>query len=155
MRVAADLNDGRFLDNLDQASLAALMMNVPDSEVDDKSAVLPSKKVMDLAMSLARGFAFAWKLPESANAHYAGKGVKRGQPDRPIFWYKPEGSENYRVIYADLMVKDAKAAPEIAGAVRVAAPKQPDRQDPTKAGDPAEVPTGDAADDDDAQTSPD
>ncbi len=37
---------------------------------------------------------------------YRGKGVKLGTPDRAIFWYKPKGSKNYRVIYADLSVKE-------------------------------------------------
>ena len=38
--------------------------------------------------------------------HYAGKGVKLGAADRPIFWYKPAESENYQVIYADLSTKE-------------------------------------------------
>ena len=28
------------------------------------------------------------------------------RPDRPILWYQPTGAEKYRVIYADLSVKD-------------------------------------------------
>ena len=47
-------------------------------------------------------------LPEAADAHYAGKGVKRDAKDRPIFWYQPEGAKKYRVIYADLAAGDAK-----------------------------------------------
>ncbi len=36
--------------------------------------------------------------------------MKLGTPDRAIFWYKPTGAEKYRVIYADLSVKEL--APE-------------------------------------------
>jgi hypothetical protein len=32
--------------------------------------------------------------------------VKLGTPNRPIFWYKPTGAEKYRVVYADLSVKE-------------------------------------------------
>ena len=47
--------------------------------------------------------------PEN-DPHYVGGGVKLGTPDRPILWYKPTGSEKYRVIYADLSVKEVPAA---------------------------------------------
>jgi outer membrane lipoprotein-sorting protein len=42
--------------------------------------------------------------------HYAGKDVKFGDGDTAVFWYRPEGSETYRVIYGDLNIKDV--APE-------------------------------------------
>lgn len=38
--------------------------------------------------------------------HYAGAGVKLGDAETAIVWYRPEGSETYRVIYGDLSVKD-------------------------------------------------
>jgi hypothetical protein len=45
-------------------------------------------------------------LPSESDWHYVGKDVKFGEADKPIFWYKPEGSQTYRVIYGDLSVKD-------------------------------------------------
>ena len=42
--------------------------------------------------------------------HYAGAGVKLGDAETAILWYRPEGSETYRIIYGDLSVKDV--APE-------------------------------------------
>ena len=39
--------------------------------------------------------------------HYAGKDVKLGDAEKAIFWYRPQGSQTYRVIYGDLSVKDA------------------------------------------------
>jgi outer membrane lipoprotein-sorting protein len=70
--------------------------------------------------SIARGLQFfVAELPESADAHYAGQGIKQGVADQPIFWYKPEGSTKYRVIYADLSVSDADTAPQIANAKRI------------------------------------
>ena len=49
---------------------------------------------------------FVSLLPDDSNWRYAGNGVKINTPDTPIFWYKPAGSENYRVIYADLTVQE-------------------------------------------------
>jgi hypothetical protein len=37
---------------------------------------------------------------------YAGKGVKLGDAETAIFWYKPEDSETYKVIYGDLSIKE-------------------------------------------------
>lgn len=76
-------------------------------------------KLMKQSLVIGRGFGFALQLPESADAHYAGKGVKQGAKGTPIFWYKGEGKTTYRVIFADLSVKDAQAAPQVEGAQRL------------------------------------
>ena len=52
-------------------------------------------------------------LPPEADAHYAGKGVSLGAADKPIFWYRPKDSKKYRVIYADLSVRDADTPPSM------------------------------------------
>ena len=49
---------------------------------------------------------FVANLPKESKWRYAGNGVKVNTPDTPIFWYRPAGSENYRVIYADLTVHE-------------------------------------------------
>jgi outer membrane lipoprotein-sorting protein len=40
---------------------------------------------------------------------YAGQNVPFGDPATPIFWYQPQGSPTWRVIYADLRVTDVAA----------------------------------------------
>ena len=37
---------------------------------------------------------------------YLGKGVKLGDKDRVVCWYKLKGATSYRVVYGDLSVKD-------------------------------------------------
>lgn len=50
---------------------------------------------------------FVAHLPrEESKWRYAGNGVKVNTPDTPIFWYRPAGSQMYRVIYADLSVRE-------------------------------------------------
>ena len=46
-------------------------------------------EIMEVATLTAPGLAFVGGLPPAADAHYAGKGVKFGAADRPIFWYRP------------------------------------------------------------------
>jgi hypothetical protein len=53
-----------------------------------------------------QGLNFYLGLKPENDAIYTGKGVKLGTPDRPILWYKPSGTDKYRVIYADLRVKE-------------------------------------------------
>jgi outer membrane lipoprotein-sorting protein len=53
-----------------------------------------------------QGMMFYNMLGSQNDSHYAGMGVKLGTPNRPIFWYKPTGADNYRVMYADLSVKE-------------------------------------------------
>jgi outer membrane lipoprotein-sorting protein len=63
-----------------------------------------------LTQKYMQGMMFYNMLGSQNDSHYVGGGVKRGTPDRPIFWYKPTGAEKYRVIYADLSVKEASPA---------------------------------------------
>jgi hypothetical protein len=65
-----------------------------------------SRKFMESQHTVQRGLSFADQLPPEADAHYAGKGVSLGAADTPIFWYRPINAKMYRVIYADLSVKD-------------------------------------------------
>ncbi len=61
------------------------------------------------AMQMYRGIMFVAQLPAQSNWRYAGENVKYGDADIPIFWYQPDGSETYRVIYGDLSVKELTA----------------------------------------------
>jgi outer membrane lipoprotein-sorting protein len=75
------------------------------------------KTMMPLMQKQMQGITFYMTLKPENDAHYVGGGVKLGTPDRPILWYKPTGAEKYRVIYADLSVKelapdDVKKLPE-------------------------------------------
>jgi len=62
-----------------------------------------------VGMIFPRGMFFLQLLEIDNKYHYAGKGVKLGDADKAIFWYRPEGAETYRVIYGDLSVKDVAA----------------------------------------------
>ncbi len=72
---------------------------------------ISDEQKMQLGMAFGRGMVFFQQLdPSRIDWHYAGKGVKFGDADTAVFWYQPEDSETYRVIYGDLSVEDV--APE-------------------------------------------
>lgn len=56
-----------------------------------------------------RSLIFIRNLPAEADWHYAGDQATFGDSTTPIFWYRPEGSETYRAIYADLSILDVTA----------------------------------------------
>jgi hypothetical protein len=45
-------------------------------------------------------------LQKNVGWKYAGKGVKRGDAQTPVFWYIPKDSKQGRVVYGDLSVRD-------------------------------------------------
>ncbi|MGA2915392.1 MAG: zf-HC2 domain-containing protein [Sedimentisphaerales bacterium] len=60
-----------------------------------------------LGMTFGKGMVFFQRLaPNGIDYRYAGRGVKLGDADKPIFWYRPRDAQNYRVIYGDLSVKE-------------------------------------------------
>jgi outer membrane lipoprotein-sorting protein len=79
------------------------------------------REQMPLVQKRIQGLQFYVMLKPENDAHYVGGGVKLGTLNRPIFWYKPTGAEKYRVIYADLSVKEL--APEEVKKFPVAKPK--------------------------------
>ena len=62
------------------------------------------KASLGLSMKLPAAMASLAAITQHGDWHYAGKGVKLGTPNRPIFWCKLR--KNYQVIYADLSVKE-------------------------------------------------
>lgn len=58
---------------------------------------------------ILHGLMFVQRLKADDNWNYAGDGVRLGDADEPICWWKKEGSEDYRVIYGDLSIGDAIA----------------------------------------------
>ena len=56
------------------------------------------------------GLMFVQALPAGSDWHYVGGGVELGEADMPICWWKPAGSQTYRVVFGDLSVRDLDKA---------------------------------------------
>ncbi len=77
-------------------------------------------------LKFVRGLSFAFEqLSREADAHYAGQGVKVGAADTPVFWYRPRDAKTYRIIYADLSVREADTAPSVPNAQPVVSASGP------------------------------
>ena len=56
---------------------------------------------------MTRGIQFVMMMKPENDWHYVGNGVELGDADTAICWYRPQGSQTYRIIYGDLsFVKD-------------------------------------------------
>ena len=97
--------DGIFPPTLNPAELPKAAMEMvkagkfgPDQTTDQQQ--------FEHTMKVTRAMMFVMKLPAESNWRYAGENVKHGDAQTPIFWYRPVGSQTYRIIYGDLTVKD-------------------------------------------------
>ncbi len=106
LRIWAEIiRDGTFPEDL------STQVYVDDVKKNRKKfAKLQEEQKMELAMKIGPGFIFFNLLKAENDWRYVGKNVKLGDSESPVCWYRPEGSETYRVIYGDLSVKDV--APE-------------------------------------------
>jgi len=98
---AEEIRDGVFPKDF---STEAYMDDVPKIR---KLALQHSQEQnVENAMKFAHGWIFFRLLKPENDWHYVGKGVKFGDAESPVCWYKPTGSQTYRVIFGDLTVKD-------------------------------------------------
>jgi len=103
------VKDGRFPPTLDPTKLAKLSMEMAQKGQFVDEGQISEQEQLEKSMKMTQGLMFLLKLPADSNWRYAGEDVNFGEADKAIFWYKPEGSETYRVIYGDLNVKDVAA----------------------------------------------
>lgn len=103
LRIWTRVHDGRFPEAL---STEFIMKQVPMFSEKLDQLNLPEEETGRMMMTFVRGMLFLQILERQISFQYAGNGVKLGEADKAIFWYQPEGSKTWRVIYGDLSVKD-------------------------------------------------
>ena len=95
--------DGQFPDTMQPEDtmryISAISAKLGESNVS-------KEEEMQIGVRLARGQMFLHVLAHRDEYTYAGKGVKLGDAGTPIFWYRPQDAESYRVIYGDLSTRD-------------------------------------------------
>jgi outer membrane lipoprotein-sorting protein len=125
LRYLTELNDGIFPDSFNNDAFAPILEKKFHLAKGQKPNAKQTRELQEIGIKLSPGEVFIQQLPPDADAHYAGKGVSLGAADTPIFWYRPKDSKKYRVIYADLSVRDADAPPNVPKAQPVPAPSSP------------------------------
>ena len=120
LRRYAQLRGGAFPDQLEVLELTKLFQEdwaKSHPMKDGSPSEEERQEQLNGMLKLVRGLSFAFEqLPREADAHYAGKGVKVGAADAPVFWYRAGDAKKYRVIYADLSVREADTAPAVPNA---------------------------------------
>ena len=112
LRVCTEYRGGVFPDQVLEWGLSLEEVNVLlKTEEEDRSPA--AQKLWLRFQQIDPGppnpvYGFAKQAGDSWR--YIGKGVKLGDKGRIVCWYKPKGSNTYRVVYGDLSVKDV--APE-------------------------------------------
>lgn len=91
-------NDGVFPDSL---ALGSLQYDIGRAE-----SKLSEWDQMQMATTVGRATVF---LRNCHDAKYIGTGVALGESRRPVYRYRPKGSQSYRVIYGDLSIRDVTA----------------------------------------------
>jgi len=111
-QIWAEHMDGKFPSKMDRSAVNEFVQY--RREKMKEKGIEPSiddvTKLQQIIIDMTHGFPFVEALPADSDWHYAGQNVKFGDTDKAIFWYRPEGSTTYHVIYGDLSVQDV--APE-------------------------------------------
>jgi len=104
LRLRAEMfGEGRFPDSL---SFEDYMKQVPELIKKAEKLQLSLEQNAELDKKVGAHLFFLRFFKGEGKWYYRGKGVKLGDAATPIFWYRPKGSETYRVIYGDLHVAD-------------------------------------------------
>lgn len=104
LRLRAEMfGAGQFPDSL---ALEDYMKQVPEIIKKVEKLNLSAEQNVELEKKMGAHLLFLRFYKGEGKWYYRGKGVKLGAAETPIFWYRPKGSETYRVIYGDLHVTD-------------------------------------------------
>ncbi len=106
LRVLAEtFGDGQFPDGV---ALEDYLRQAPDIQKQTEELGLSSEEETALGTKLQKYLLFLRFFKGEGKWYYRGQGVKLGQAEVPIFWYRPVGSETYRVIHGDLHGEDVR-----------------------------------------------
>jgi hypothetical protein len=104
LRVMAEvIFDGEFPDGI---AIEDVVKQAPMMGEKIEALGISKDEQIEIGLKLQRGILFIRFFKGQGKWHYAGNGVKLGDAETAIFWYRPKGSKNYRVIYGDLTVKE-------------------------------------------------
>ena len=108
--------DTSFPPSLDLAKFAKSSMELNKNgkfHKDENKEGLSNDKLMEKTLQdsqkMTKGLMFVMQMKPDSDWHYAGDTVKMGEKEKPVFWWKPTGKQDYRMIYGDLSIKDVSA----------------------------------------------
>ena len=104
LRIWAEIiEDGHFPNSI---NLEDIVKVGPKFDQGMKRAGLTEEQQAEVATQWGQGLVFIRFFKGQGQWHYAGQGVKLGDGSTPIFWYQPQDSDTWRIIYGDLHVEN-------------------------------------------------
>ncbi len=104
LRIRAEIfGSGCFPDGV---GVEDFMRSIETMQGKGEELGLSEEQEVELGMKMNRHLLFIRFFKGEGKWYYRGQGVRFGAAETPIFWYRPKGSETYRVIYGDLHVAD-------------------------------------------------
>ncbi len=103
--LARDVLDGQFPDTLNTQEFMSLIGPLQQALGKKGVSQAEGEKIGEY---YAKGMVFMqlFELHHKGTCQYLGKGVKFGEADKAVFWYKWKDAQTWRVIYGDMNVKD-------------------------------------------------
>jgi hypothetical protein len=106
----AEMSEGSFPSNINDLCDPNLINPKLIKKYDKDSAPQQElEQAMVKANIILKGLYFAQELKANQNWNYNSEGVKLGDSNIPLCWWKKVNSEQCRVIYADLSIADVNA----------------------------------------------
>jgi hypothetical protein len=108
----AQMSDGRFPQEIndlgDPNKLKPLLLEKFDRDGDPQEEL---DLAIDTANEILKGLMFAQQQKVEGDWNYAADGVRLGEADKPLCWWKNRLTQNWRVIYGDLSIADTTDVP--------------------------------------------
>ena len=101
--LAKELLGGTYPDQLGVQDLMELLPKLTSTQLQTEQS---EQEKAQVGMHFGRCMMFLQLTIQRGDFHYAGKGIKLGDSDTAIVWYRPDGANTYRVIYGDLHVEE-------------------------------------------------
>ena len=98
------LEDNQFPEDLTTATYQK--MPGLKKKLQNGTLKLSVQEKLDMALKMGPLSQFLMSLKPEHDWHYVGASVPFGDANKPVCWYKPIGSQTYRVVYGDLSVRD-------------------------------------------------
>ena len=109
LRMLAEIDNGIFPEDISIEyfvnNAVSIGKKIDALKISDDEKMKEGEKLTKFAT-----FIRFFNVKNEGQWHYAGDGVKLGEAEKAIFWYKPKDSQTWRVIYGDLNVKDVNEA---------------------------------------------
>ena len=105
LRISSEIiNNGYFPDDV---SIEGMVQLAKDKMSDAfKEQGYSQEEILDLSTQWGQGLVFIRMYKGQGKWYYNGKGVELGDAETPVFWWHPQDTEKWRVIYGDLTVEE-------------------------------------------------